>query len=180
MSGHAIAVFLIAAVVGDAVLVVGVVIAAMVGCALADCIGYTYRKARPGWVAQLPDRVLYHYTTTEALTAMVDTTTRTITMKGRRSVHQPGVLGRRVLFFYDEHTSSGIKLNHREPHLCNGAVVAIRGADLADHTAGARFYRRRWDSAVGVRADYQGSYEGIARNISIAETKQNPLPPTLS
>lgn len=76
--------------------------------------------------------------------------------------------------------SSGIKLNHREPHLCNGAVVAIRGADLAAHTAGARFYRRRWDSAVGVRADYQGSYEGIARNISIAETKQNPLPPTLS
>jgi hypothetical protein len=114
------------------------------------------------------------------MAAMVDTTTRTVTMKRGRRSKQPGVLGRRALFFYDEHTSSGIKLNHREPHLCDGAVVAIRGADLAAHTAGARFYRRRWDSAVGVRADYQGSYEGLARNISIAETKQNPLPPTLS
>jgi hypothetical protein len=173
MSGLAIAVIL-------GLSVPAFVIAAMVLYAGAYCIGYTYRTARPGWVAQLPDRVLYHYTTTEALTAMVDTTTRTITMKRGRRARQPGVVGRRALFFYDEHTSSGIKLNHREPHLRNGAVVAISGADLVANAAGARFYRRRWDSAVGVRADYQGSYEGLARNISIAETKQNPLPPTLS
>src|ERR1035437_143654 len=98
MSGLAIAVFLVA------VWVATYVIAAMVLYAGAYCIGYTYRTARPGWVAQLPDRVMYHYTTTEALTAMIDTTTRPITMKRPRRAKKPGVLGQRALFFYDEHT----------------------------------------------------------------------------
>jgi len=39
-------------------------------------------------------------------------------------------------------------------------------------------YRRPWDHAIAVCADYQGPYQGVARNISIAETKRNPEPPT--
>jgi len=44
----------------------------------------------------------------------------------------------------------------------------------------ARFDRPRWDNAVGVRADYQGPSEELTRTITVAETKHNPLPPTLS
>lgn len=62
----------------------------------------------------------------------------------------------------------------------NGAVVAIRGCGPGRPTAGARCDRRRWDSAVGVRADYQGPSEELTRTITVAETKHNPLPPTLS
>jgi len=111
---------------------------------------------------------------------MIDTTTRTVTMKRRRRANQPGVLVQRPCFFYDEHTPSGITLNHRNRTWANGAVVAIRGCGPGRPTAGARFDRRRWDNAVGVRADYQGPSEELTRTITVAETKHNPLPPTLS
>jgi len=57
-------------------------------------------------------------------------------------------------------------------------VITVHGHDLAQQLAGARCYRRQWDHAVAVCGDYHGPYRGVARNISVAETKRHPDPPT--
>ena len=112
---------------------------------------------------------------------MIDTTTRTVTMKRRRRGEPAGGAGPAALFFLRR---AHAERDHAQPPgtapWANGAVVAIRGCGPGRPTAGARFDRRRWDNAVGVRADYQGPSEELARTITVAETKHNPLPPTLS
>jgi len=125
---------------------------------------------------------MYHYASTGALTGMIDTTTRTVTMKRRRRrANRPGVLVQRALFLLRRATRRAGSRSTTGNRTCAPVLSwPSRGADLAAHTAGARFDRRRWDNAVGVRADYQGPSERLARTISIAETKHNPLPPTLS
>jgi len=140
----------------------------------AHSLGYTYRKAGPGeWRSDLD--------ATEALTGMIDTTTRTVTMTRRRRANQPGVLVQRALFFSTTSTRrAGSRSTTGNRTWASGAVVAIRGCGPGRPTAGERFDRRRWDNAVGVRADYQGPSEELTRTITVAETKHNPLPPTLS
>jgi len=44
-------------------------------------------------------------------------------------------------------------------------------------TVGLGYYRRQWDHAVAVCGDYYGPYRGVARNISVAETKRRTEPP---
>jgi len=111
---------------------------------------------------------------------MIDTTTRTVTMKRRRRANQPGVLVQRPCFSTTSTRRAGSRSTTGNRTWANGAVVAIRGCGPGRPTAGARFDRRRWDNAVGVRADYQGPSEELTRTITVAETKHNPLPPTLS
>jgi len=169
MSGITIAVLLVAVGVGTCV------IAAM--ARMPGPTAWVTPTERPGpgeWCSDLG--------ATEALTGMIDTTTPTVTMKRRRRrANQPGVLVQRPCFFYDEHTPSGITLNHREPHL---------GKRCCRGNQGVRTWPpHRWGtvrpSPLGQRGRCPRRLPGRLGGtdphlITVAETKHNPLPPTLS